>query len=254
MKFTKFAIIAAIVVAIGGVAFSLIQKAGAFDASNMSFIGAISGNGEITNQARELAAFSRIDVSCAGKVTVKKGDAYRVDLTIDSNLLDTFVSKVTDSTLALGFAPGAFVMNMRSLEIVVTTPTLTGFKMSGAAEVVAEGFEAKDFTLELSGAGSFKGELSVETLAIHSSGAASIELSGRANSVSIDSSGASDIDMDSFTTKSCDIQSSGAGHVAIDAVETLDVKLSGIGSVEYLGSPEVTKEISGLGSVERIGD
>ena len=80
------------------------------------------------------------------------------------------------------------------LKAYVTFKNLTKVESSGASNIrIMEGLKGDDFSLELSGASDFSGQVSVNTLRLSTSGASNIKISGSAEKAQLFASGACNI-------------------------------------------------------------
>ena len=119
---------------------------------------------------------------------------------------------------------------------------------------MAGNISVQDFSINMSGACSFKGSVSVNTLALNLNGASDVKINGTATAVTIETSGASDVKGYDLVTENCNIKASGASNVNITANKEMIVSASGASDIFYKGNC-VIKEIrsSGASTIAKKG-
>ena len=193
----------------------------------------LRGNGNEAVDTRELDSFHAVDLGGAFElvVHVAPGDAQRVEVRGDENIVPKITTKVSDGELAIGLDHWMVRPDL-PMKIEIWVPSLTAIDASGAADIEVEGLHGERFELDVSGA-------------------SDTTLAGDIASLEVDSSGASKLDARSLHAKTVEIELSGAGEAQIWASESLDAEISGAGKIRYWGEPVlVSKDVSGAGSIE----
>ncbi len=159
----------------------------------------LSGSGNLETEPRDVAAFSRLEVSGALRVTVTvdPAAATSVEVTFDDNLLDRITTRVANDTLVVK-SEGNYRVSRSGRGIDVVTPTLTEIRVSGASDVT--GF-------------------------------------GDATTIDHDVSGASDVDLSSLRAAAINLDVSGASDVIINVLDDVSGDVSGASSLLVLGDP-----------------
>jgi hypothetical protein len=191
----------------------------------------IRGNGHIVTDKRPVTEFSDIKTGGMFRIEWRPGAA-SLSITTDDNLLRHIDSRVEGNTLYLDSHDQ--LSPTRHIQVVVTSPKLTGVSASGATRLDATDLKVPKFYLQ-------------------TSGASKITLAGTADELLAEMSGATKLDAEALHTKNADITSSGASKAEVYATETLRVSISGAGKCTYFGHPKVEKHISGAGSI-KAGD
>ena len=127
--------------------------------------------------------------------------------------------------------------------------------MSGASKVVFRNYKGNDLTLELSGASSAKGIISLSnTLTVESSGASEIKLQGTVKNADVEISGASSIKgQDLLIAQNLDLEASGASNAKLIAHGRIKADLSGASSFRYGGDADnVNIHATGASSSKRL--
>jgi hypothetical protein len=190
----------------------------------------IRGNGHITTDQRTVTAFSEIEAEGAFEIEWRSG-APALSITTDENLLPYIENRNIDNRLRLHSRDR--IRPTHGTKIVVSSPTRSAAKLTGATRLTAN---------QLSGA----------KFAVESTGAARVTLDGSIDELLADMTGASDLKAKSLQTKTAQISTTGAADADISVSETLKVSITGAGKVNYSGNPPtIEKHITGAGSIHQ---
>ena len=188
----------------------------------------IRGNGHIKTDERTISAFANIDASGTFQIEWKSG-APTLSIKTDENLLPYIDNQISGETLHLHTREQ--IWPTHGIKVVISSPTRTGAKTSGAVKFTGN---------QLSGA----------RFALESTGAAEVKLDGNIDELLADMTGASELHAGGLQTKTTEIATTGAADAEIAVSETLKVAITGAGKVSYSGSPKtIEKHISGAGSI-----
>ena len=188
----------------------------------------IRGNGHIKTDERTISAFANIDASGTFQIEWKSG-APTLSIKTDENLLPYIDNQISGETLHL--RTHEQIWPTHGIKVVISSPTRTGAKTSGAVKFTGN---------QLSGA----------RFALESTGAAEVELDGNIDELLADMTGASELHAGGLQTKTTEISTTGAADAEIAVSETLKVAITGAGKVSYSGNPKtIEKHISGAGSI-----
>lgn len=202
----------------------------------------IQGSSTITSEVRLVSGFTQIDVE----------DAFEVDVTYSAteelvvveapeNLHEFIETEVVSGKLKVHFTHNKKISCKSTIKIHITTAQLDKFDLSGASSVVLNNaLNASQFTLDLSGASNFQGEVHVTSTDIDLSGASDAYLKGTSSDAFIESSGASTINEYEFEIGTLDISLSGASTAFLTILDSMSVELSGASTLNYKGEPVIT--------------
>lgn len=223
--------------------------------SSCRFLGGerIKGDGNITTQQRNVAAFDGIDVSGAINVQVSQGPA-AVRIEGDQNLMEYIITDVKGNTLHIDTEDNVNLQPSKDLIVYVSAPSFTNIEISGASNVVSKTPITSDKDLEVHASGSSGVDLEVNVPELRSdiSGATTLKLRGKANSFVLDASGSSEVLGLDLITEESDLDLSGASNVKITANKKIKIDASGASDVEYRGNANVDQKSSGASSVRKI--
>ncbi len=202
---------------------------------------AIIGSGRTASRDYPVDGFNAVDVSSAFKVTLVQGDAYKVTVTADDNLLDYVSVKKQGSTVYISMDVRSFTsFRSRRQEASITIPELTGVRLSGASQASMSGFNAVDrFDAELSGASKLEGSVQATAISLEASGASHYSIEGRGTSLSLRNSGASVAELGRLAVDRASVDLSGASRATVNARSGLDYDLSGASRLDYSGQPAI---------------
>ena len=188
----------------------------------------IRGNGHIKTDQRTISSFANIAASGAFQIEWKSG-ALALSITTDENLLAYIDNQISGDALRLRTREQ--IWPTHGIKVVISSPTRTGAKTSGAVKLTANQLSGPRFALE-------------------STGAAEVKLDGNIDELLADMTGASELHAGGLQTKTTEISTTGAADAEIAVSETLKVAITGAGKVSYSGNPKtIEKHISGAGSI-----
>lgn len=191
-------------------------------------VGGIMGNGHIVTDTRPVADFSEIEANGGFYIEWRNGPP-SLSITTDQNLLQYITNENEDHRLRLHSRGNLWPTH--HINVVISSPTRAGAKLTGAARLTAS-------------------QLSGHSFAIESTGAAKVTLDGNVDDLVTDMTGASKLDADSLQVKTATISSTGASRADVKVSESLKVSITGAGKVVYAGNPPtVEKHVSGAGSI-----
>jgi hypothetical protein len=199
---------------------------------------AAAGEGAAT-QSRSLPRFTSIALNGVSKVRIHRGPQ-AISLTIDSNLIDRYETRVENGKLVMGFGCGlgtfwALRRGLTTCEVDVTMPELDGIELNGAGTIAVDEFAYGKLKAEVNGAGK-------------------LELKGSASELKLYCTGSCAVQARELVSESGSIGITGSGHVEARVKDSLDVSISGAGELLYWGAPKLSRKITGAGGVRRAGD
>src|SRR3989475_267197 len=188
----------------------------------------IRGNGHIKTDQRTISSFANIAASGAFQIEWKSG-APALSITTDENLLPYIDNQISGETLHLHTREQ--IWPTHGIKVVISSPTRTGAKISGAVKLIANQIAGPKF-------------------AVGSTGATQVTLDGSVDELLADMTGASELKASGLQTKTSEISTTGAGDAEIAVANTLKVAITGAGKVTYSGNPKtIEKHITGAGSI-----
>lgn len=198
---------------------------------------AVTGDGHVQMEARELAGFVDVVNASPLRLQVREG-AFSVVVQMDGNLLPYVETVVSGETLTVSISK-SFQFDragMRGFDVFITLPALRSATTTatGAMDVAAHA-PTVSIALRTEGTGDlrFSGEASVLRATSESNGA--ITLFGEAERVELESFGSGGIDADMLRAKSGKLVREGNGSISATITESVDVTSSGNGDLTVEG-------------------
>jgi hypothetical protein len=188
----------------------------------------VRGNGHLKTDQRTISAFATVDASGAFTIEWRNGGP-ALSITTDENLLPYIDNHISGDTLRLRTREN--IWPTHGIKVVISSPTRTGARISGAVKLTANQISGPRFALE-------------------STGASEVKLDGNIDELLADMTGASELNASGLQTKTTEISTTGASDAEIVVSETLKVSITGAGKVSYSGNPKtIEKHITGAGSI-----
>jgi hypothetical protein len=182
-------------------------------------------------QARTVAAFDRLEVAAAARVTVTVGDARDVRVRAPADIARAITTRVTGGSLRITGPP-----NTRSQDtptITVRVPSLRALTFSGSGLLIATGIRTGDLAVSLPGTGL-------------------VRAGGTTTRLVATLDGTGDLQLDGLAARDVRATLGGTGRITLVASERLDASLAGTGEIAYGGHPaHVRTAVSGTGAIVR---
>ena len=195
-----------------------------------------------TENVYDFSNFDTLELSHSISVILVQSDNYKVAIRCEDKYRDNVVVSQNNSTLKIRLKGRKSYKNI-NLSAVIHMPSVKKLQMSGASKVGFRNYKGNDWTLELSGASSAKGIISLSnTLTVESSGASEIKLQGTVKNADVEISGASSIKgQDLLIAQNLDLEASGASNAKMIAHGRIKANLSGASSFRYGGDADNVK-------------
>ena len=192
----------------------------------------ITGSGVVSIEAREIGSFDRVAVEGSGEVFIEVGPASSLEIEAEDNVMAVLTTEIRNGRLVLSVEEGNSLRNVETPIYRITTPDLAGVSIAGSGDVVVDGVDTTEFTVDIAGSGY-------------------VQPTGSAGHISVSISGSGDYDGASLSAATAEVSIAGSGAVVVNATDALDVSIAGSGDVVYLGDPTVTQSIDGDGRVSQ---
>jgi phage shock protein PspC (stress-responsive transcriptional regulator) len=181
-----------------------------------------------------VTSFEKVDISGAFVVRFRKGDVYKVVADGREEDLEDIGVKVDGDQLKVNInGKGMFDWgNRKRIGLTITVPTINELHLSGASKASLIGFgNFDDLDLDMSGACRTVFEGTVNKLSVDMSGASNVVLRGQIKTLDVDLSGASKVEATNTTIDKAVVEASGASHVNLGHVTSLESQASGASKV-----------------------
>lgn len=187
------------------------------------------GEGPVLDEAREVAAFTRIEAGSGIEVAVSIGSAHALVVHAQANIADSVRTEVRNGILVVE-ATDDFITD-QPVRVDVVLPVLKGIALSGGSQLTAEGIDADALGVDLSGGSRATLTGSVGTLRLKARGGSIAALEGLASAdASVTLDGAATVELSASETVSG--SASGGATLAVAGGASVDVATSGGATVE----------------------
>ena len=196
----------------------------------------VTGSGTAATDNRPVAGFHSVGLSVSGRLEIVQGDAEKLSITADDNILPLIEATVDRGELRIRFREGGN-LNIRPrtpIRMTLNAKALDGIAIAGSGDVQAPALNARELKVSIAGSGD-------------------VMLAGKAQELSVKIAGSGDVKAGRFESQSAQVHISGSGDATVWAREKLNVHVSGSGDVRYYGDPGVQSSVAGSGSVRRLG-
>jgi hypothetical protein len=189
------------------------------------------GSGTAAEQARHVAAFSRVDLSGSSNVTIHAGGRQSVVVRADDNQLGQVTTQVHAGTLVIG-TRGSFTTNS-PMSVEISVPSLEALTLGGSGALTASNIRGPRVSVRLSGSGV-------------------VRASGTVTRLDVSLGGSGDAQLDQLVAREVHAVLAGSGRIVTRATDTLRASLPGSGTIVYSGNPpHVMTSITGSGAITR---
>lgn len=220
--------------------------------SSCWFIGpSVKGNGNVTEETRQVKEFEQIEVSRGMNVYITQGSPAKVVVIADNNLHELIETKVEGGILKvfvnenIGWA--------KEKKVMVTVEKLTGVKATSGSNVYSQNqVMAENMELSTSSGANMTMDVNVKYLKADCSSGANIHLAGLAKDAELEGSSGANLKGQELKADNCKMRVSSGGNVFASVSKRLEAKASSGGNIVYYGEPATTEiDCSSGGNVNR---
>lgn len=220
--------------------------------SSCWFLGpSVRGNGNVTEEVRQVRDFDRIKVSRGMNVYITQGSPAKVVVIADNNLHEVIETKVSGGVLKVYINE-----NIRWAEekkVMVTVEKLNGVETSSGANAWSQNqIMSENLELQSSSGANLTMEVNAKYLKANCSSGANIWLSGLAKDAELGASSGANLKGPELKAEQCKMQASSGGNVSSSVTGKLEADASSGGNIVYYGEPSSTEiNTSSGGSIHR---
>jgi len=210
--------------------------------SSCLFMGpSVKGNGNVTEETRQVKKFDQIKVSRGMNVYITQGSPAKVVVIADNNLHEVIETEVDGGVLKV--LVNKNIRSAKEKKVMVTMEKLTAVKATSGSNVYSQNqIIADNLELSANSGANLNMEVNAKYLKAECSSGANIILSGLAKKAELEGSSGSNLKGQELKADYCIMQASSGGNVFASVVEHLEAKASSGGNIVYYGKP-VSSEI-----------
>lgn len=183
-------------------------------------------------ERREVSGFNAVRMHGVGELVITQGEREALTIESDDHILPLIESTVAGGTLSLGPKRGKRIRNLTQLVYTLTVTDLAAVTLDGDGITTIK-------------------DLSVDALTVNFRGAGDFTISGEARSQTVNIQGAGSYKGREFATAQATVRIQGSGEVVVRVSDSLNINISGVGDVVYFGDPTLTRKITGVGRVRQ---
>lgn len=208
--------------------------------SSCWFLGpSVRGNGNVTEEVRQVGEFDQIDVSRGMNVYITQGSPAKVVVIADNNLHEVIETRVEGHTLKVFVNEN--VRWAKEKKVMVTVEKLSAVKTSSGSNAWSQNqIMSEDLELRASSGANLTMEVNAKSLNADCSSGANIKLSGLAKEAELEASSGANLIGDELKVDNCRMKTSSGANVSATVNEKLDARASSGGNVVYYGEPKST--------------
>jgi hypothetical protein len=206
----------------------------------------------VTKQAN-FKNFTQVEASAAFELTITYGKTYSTVVHIDEELVPNLKMAQNGDTVVFSIENSRKCSCDGCMKVEINMPSLSGLKLSGAAQAKLVGFKKPtNLKLQLSGASAVNGVFAARKANFKMSGASSVNLKGTSKKMDLNASGACRVDLTDFPSNDVEVELNGAVSASVKATGTLNADCSGVSSLTYMGKPVLKRmHTSGLSTINK---
>lgn len=210
----------------------------------------ISGNGNITEEAREISEdFSVVSASEGIAVYITQADSFTITVEADENVINLIGTDIKDGELRIHAIKN---IGRATKKVYVSLPEISGLEASSGADLTIQNSISSDrIKLNGSSGAMLKVDITANDIKVDVSSGANIKLSGDAELLHVSASSGGAIKATDLSVKTCYADASSGADININVSESLTAEASSGGNVSYTGDANVQKKNSVSGSISK---
>lgn len=213
----------------------------------------MQGQAQTVQKNVSIGSFSKIQVSDAVNVVLKKGTSTKCLVEADATTIEQINVQTNNDKLIIKRKEGTKIKESK-ITVYVTYVNIDEIIASGASNITSDVITSDKLLISFSGASKGKLEVGTEWTSLVCSGASNVDIKGKTQKLNLKCSGASSVNTLSLMAENVISDISGASSAKLNASKQLIIDASGASSVKYKtnGTLQVQKNISGASSVNEI--
>ncbi len=208
--------------------------------SSCWFMGpSVKGNGNVTEETRQVDEFDQIKVSRGINVYITQGSPAKVVVIADNNLHEIITTEVNGSVLKV--SANENIRWAKEKKVIITVEKLNGVETSSGSNAWSQNrIMSEHMELKASSGANLTMEVNAKYLKANCSSGANIRLSGLAKEAELEASSGANLKGEELTADQCRMRASSGGNTSSTVTEKLEANASSGGNVVYYGEPNST--------------
>lgn len=208
--------------------------------SSCWFMGpSVKGNGNVTEEVRQVAEFDQIHVSRGMNVYVTQGSPAKVIVIADNNLHELIETKVEGGILKIFINEN--IRWAKEKKVMVTVEKLSAVQTSSGSNAWSTNqIMSENLELKASSGANLTVDVNAKSLQADCSSGANIRLTGLAKDADLEASSGANLKGPDLKTENCKMRASSGGNVSSTVNVKMEAHASSGGNVVYYGEPTET--------------
>lgn len=208
--------------------------------SSCWFLGpSVKGNGNVTEEVRQVDQFDQIKVNRGMNVYITQGSPAKVLVIADNNLHEIIETKVEGGVLKVSVNEN--IRWAKEKKVMVTIEKLTAVDVSSGANAWSQNqIMSENLELKASSGANLTMEVNAKYLKANCSSGANIMLSGLAKGAELGTSSGANLKGQELKADQCKMSASSGGNVSSSVTGKLEADASSGGNIVYYGEPTST--------------
>lgn len=208
--------------------------------SSCWFLGpSVKGNGNVTEEVRQVAEFDQINVSRGMNVYISQGSPAKVVVIADNNLHEVIETRVEGGTLKVYVNEN--IRWAKEKKVMVTVEKLSGLESTSGSNVWSQNqIMSENLEMKATSGANITLDVNAKYLKAGCSSGANIRISGLAKEAELGTSSGANLKGEELKAENCKMKASSGGNVSSTVHGRLEAKASSGGNVVYYGEPTET--------------
>ena len=208
--------------------------------SSCWFLGpSVKGNGNVTEEVRQVAEFDQINVSRGMNVYISQGSPAKVVVIADNNLHEVIETRVEGGTLKVYVNEN--IRWAKEKKVMVTVEKLSGLESTSGSNVWSQNqIMSENLEMKATSGANITLDVNAKYLKAGCSSGANIRISGLAKEAELGTSSGANLKGEELKAENCKMKASSGGNVSSTVNGRLEAKASSGGNVVYYGEPTET--------------
>ncbi len=204
--------------------------------SSCVFLDSVEGNGNVTEQTRDLGDFEKISVTQGLNVYVTQGTPAKVIVKADENLHEIIETSVVDGTLKV--TSNKTIRKAKSNKVYVTVAKIEILKSTAGSNIYSED-TLRFQRLEIKSTAGSNVKLTIDSNELEASATAgsNIFLDGNTKTGTFKASAGSNVKAGNLLIENCTAKANSGSNIWTNRPKSLDARASSGANIWYSGDP-----------------
>lgn len=212
----------------------------------------ITGSGHVVTKERNLAPFTKIEVSQALDCEVTQGNNQKVTIEADDNLQDGIITTVNNGVLKISSKYNNY-NNIKSKIIRIQIPIISSLEATSASSLITKNsIKGNTIYVKSSSASKIVANIEADKIVLEATSGSELNIEGKALEVTTASSSGSSIDATNLLANDINSQSTSGSTTIVNPILKLKAHASSGSSISYSKTPKnLSVEENSGGSVDK---